>query len=110
MSKKFYDLNRFKKVYPLLRRRPVYAEIDSKLIESVELRYQPGEYLKTYSFKKPFLESPICIATARNENLNAYISSVNKNEVTIEISSPAPDYQGAPPVFVHLQIINRTDI
>ena len=110
MSKKIYDLNRYRKVYPLIRRKPVYVELDSKVIETVKLQYNPGEYSKTYSFKKTFVESPICVATPENENLNAYIISVNQSSVTIEISSPAPDYIGAPTVFVHLQIINRTDI
>ena len=110
MSKRIYDLNRYRKIYPLIRRKPVYAELDSKIIESVRIRYQPGEYSKVYAFKKPFTESPICVATAENENLNAFIVAVDLNSVTIEISSPAPSYLDAPPVYVHLQIINRTSL
>jgi len=110
MSKKLYDLNRYRKVYPLIRRKPVHVELDDKLIETARIRLQPGEFSKVYSFKKTFVESPICVATVENENLNAYIISVNQSSVTIELSSPVPSYAGAPEVFVHLQIINRTDI
>ena len=78
-----------RKTYPLIRRKPVFAELDLKVIETVKLRYNEGEYSKTYSFKKLYVESPICVATAENENLNAYIVSVNRSEVTVEISAPA---------------------
>ena len=104
MSKRIYDLNRMRKTYPLIRRKPKLAELDLKIIETVKLKYNEGEYSKTYSFKKLYIESPICVATAENENLNAYIVSVNRGEVTVEISSPA---LASPEVFVHLQIISR---
>ena len=104
MSRKIYDLNRMRKTYPLIRRKPVFADMDLKVIETVKLQYSEGEYSKTYTFKKLYVESPICVATAENENLNAYIISVDRGQVTIEISAPAP---ADPEVFVHLQIISR---
>ena len=105
MSRKIYDLNRFRKTYPLIRRKPVFADLDLKVIETVKLRYFENEFSKTYSFKKLYVESPICVATAENENLNAYIVSVDRGQVTIEISAPA---QANPEVFVHLQVISRS--
>lgn len=104
MSRKIYDLNRFRKTYPLIRRKPVFADLDLKIIETTKIRYFEGEYSKTYTFKKLYVESPICVATAENENINAYIVSVDRGQVTIEISAPAPL---SPEVFVHLQIISR---
>jgi len=104
MSKRIYDLNRMRKTYPLIRRKPRLAELDLKIIETVKLKYNEGEHSKTYSFKKLYIESPICVATAENENLNAYIVSVSRGEVTVEISAPA---LASPEVFVHLQIISR---
>ena len=103
-TKKIYDLNRFKKTYPLIRRKPKFADMDLKVIETVKLQFSEGEFSKTYTFKKLYVESPICVATAENENLNAYIISVNQGQVTIEISAPAP---ANPTVYVHLQIISR---
>ena len=104
MSRKIYDLNRFRKTYPLIRRKPKFADLDLKVIETVKLRYLENEFSKTYTFKKLYTESPICVATAENENLNAYIISVDRGQVTVEISAPAP---ASPEVFVHLQIISR---
>lgn len=104
MSRKIYDLNRFRKTYPLIRRKPVFADMDLKVIETVKLQYAEGEYSKSYTFKKLYVESPICVATAENENLNAYIISVNQGQVTVEISAPATSN---PIVYVHLQIISR---
>lgn len=103
-TRKIYDLNRYRKTYPLIRRKPVFADLDLKVIETVKLRYNEGEFSKTYTFKKLYIESPICVATAENENLNAYIVSVDRGHVTVEISAPAP---ASPEVFVHLQIISR---
>lgn len=103
-SRKIYDLNRFRKTYPLIRRKPVFADMDLKVIETVKLKYNEGEFSKSYSFKKLYVESPICVATAENENLNAYIISVDQGQVTVEISAPA---EASPEVFVHLQIISR---
>ena len=105
-TRKIYDLNRYRKTYPLIRRKPVFAELDLRIIETAIIEYSAGEYSKTYTFDKAgaYIESPICIATAENENLNAYIVSVDRRQVTIEISAPAP---AEPKVFVHLQIISR---
>ena len=104
MSRKIYDLNRFRKTYPLIRRKPVFADLDLKIIETVKLQYLENEFSKTYNFKKIYVESPICVATAENENLNAYIVSVDRGQVTVEISAPA---SADPIVYVHLQIISR---
>lgn len=103
-TRKIYDLNRFRKTYPLIRRKPVFADLDLNIIETVKLQYAEGEFSKTYTFKKLYVESPICVATAENENLNAYIVSVNQGQVTVEISAPAA---ASPVVYVHLQIISR---
>ena len=70
------------------------------------MQFNEGEYSKAYTFKKLYVESPICVATAENENLNAYIISVDQGQVTVEISAPAP---ASPTVFVHLQIISRNN-
>lgn len=103
-TRKIYDLNRYRKTYPLIRRKPVFADLDLKVIETVRLKYNEGEYSKAYTFKKVYIESPICVATAENENLNAYIVNVDRGHVVVEISAPATL---SPEIFVHLQIISR---
>ena len=112
-TRKQIDLNRYRKTYPLIRRKPRFADLDLKVIETVKLKYEPGEYSKTHTFNKvgSYVESPICVATAENENLNAYIVRVDRQSVTVEISSPAPQLDpndsSIPEIFVHLQIISR---
>jgi len=105
-TRKIYDLNRYRKTYPLIRRVPRFADLDLKIIETAIIEFTVGEYSKTYTFDKAgsYVESPICVATVENENLNAYIVSVDRSQVTIEISAPATS---DPKVFVHLQIISR---
>lgn len=108
MSKKTYDLNRYRKVYPLIRRKPVYAELDTKIIESTILEFTHGEIEKTYSFLKQFVDPPVCVATVQNSNLNAFIINIDTLSVTIQLSSPVYLEQNDPSVFVNLQVINRT--
>ena len=102
MSRKIYDINRFRKTYPLIRRKPVFADMDLKVIETVKLAYTEGEYSKSDTFKKLYAESPICVATVESGNLNAYIVSVDQGQVTVELSASASSS-----IFVHLQIISR---
>ena len=104
--KKIYDLNRQKKTYPIFRTKPVYAETDTQVIESIKIRFLENQSSKRYDFQKSFSEAPICVASAENENVNAYIASITKNYVVVEISEFA---ENLPEVYVHLQIISRTD-
>ena len=86
MSKKSYDLNRFRKVYPVIRRKPKFLSISS--VESTRLTYSANEYSKTFTFSTPYLTSPACVATAENDNVNVYITSISLSNVTVEISNP----------------------
>ena len=104
--KKIYDLNRQKKTYPLFRTRPVYAQLDTQVIESIKLRFVENQFSKRYDFQKVFSEAPICVASPENENVNAYIASITKDHVIVEISETA---EAIPEIYVHLQIISRTD-
>jgi hypothetical protein len=105
--KKIYDLNRQKKSYPLFRTKPVYSQIDTQVIESIKIRFANNQFSKKYDFQKSFSEAPVCVASAENENVNAYIANITKDYVIVEISETA---DSIPEVYVHLQIISRTDI
>ena len=107
MIKSKYDLNRFKKVYPLLRVKPIYDEItmltgDSGIdVELAILNYQ-NEFTKSYSFVKSYTSIPIIAATPEDENVNVFITSLTTTSVTIESSS---EFTGK----VHLQIYKDED-
>lgn len=97
-----YDLNRMRKTYPLVRKRPRLATLDDSLIESVTIDISDG-IPKTYVFTNTYSSVPVCIVTPEQENVNAFISSINLTQVTIEISADPPNA-----CIVHLQIFRDT--
>lgn len=99
-SKKEYDLNRFRKVYPLIRRKPSILKAGSN-IETAKLEYANSEFEKTYYFTESYDTVPICVATPELENLNVYITSINLESVTVELSAGNPQSNS---IFVHLHI------
>lgn len=99
-----YDLNRMRKTYPLVRKRPRLATLDDSLIESVTIDISDG-IPKTYVFTNTYSSVPVCIVTPEQENVNAFISSINLTQVTIEISADPPDV-----CIVHLQIFRDTSV
>ena len=99
-SKKEYDLNRFRKVYPLIRRKPSILKAGAQ-VETAKLEYANGEYTKTFNFEEPYETVPICVSTPEKENLNVYITAITLTSVTIELSASNPQ---SSPIFVHLHI------
>lgn len=102
MAQKKYDLNRMRKTYPLIRRRPVYAVLDDSNVETAIIDISDG-LPKTYTFVNEFFSIPVCVATSEDENVNVYITSVSMTQVTIEISG-IPQNQ----CLIHLQVFKNT--
>lgn len=101
MSKR-YDLNRMRKTYPLIRKRPRFATLDENKIETAIIDISDG-LPKQYTFQNEYLTIPVCVATSEKENVNVFITSVNLTSVTIEVSADPPD-----DCLIHLQIFNDT--
>lgn len=98
MAKK-HDLNRLKKVYPLIRVKPVYGEILSEggiQAETAIINYS-NSFEETHFFTKVYNEIPVISATPEDENVNVFITTLTTTEVTIQSSAP---FTGK----VHLQI------
>ena len=86
------DKNRFRKVYPFIRRKPPY-------IPEGEVIYESGSKVVTTSdevtitFTTTFTTAPYVTATAfdsntnNQANVNAYIKSVSTSAVTIGFSA-----------------------
>lgn len=99
---KRYDLNRMRKTYPLIRKKPRFATLDENKIETVIIDISDG-LPKQYTFQNEYLTIPVCVATPEKENVNVFITSVNLTSVTIEVSADPPD-----DCLIHLQIFNDT--
>lgn len=100
MAKK-YDLNRMRKIYPLNRKIPRLITTEENISENTTIDMSDGQP-KIYSFKNTYYQAPICLVTVENENVNAFITNVNLNSVTIEISADPPDN-----CLVHLQVFSN---
>ena len=101
---KIYDLSRIKKTYPLLREKPIYKQLcdsdgtaSSGIDAEVEILNFNNTHTGSYTFKKTYTSIPIIAATAADENVNVFITSLNLTSVTIEASA---DFTGK----VHLQV------
>lgn len=94
-----YDLNRYKKVYPLIRTRPVYDDLNMLGQGSSEVAVLDfvDSHEETYTFTETYTQIPVIAATAAEENVNVFITSLTNTTVTIESSS---NFTGK----VHIQV------
>ena len=98
---KRYDLSRFKKVYPLLREKPNLRELSDEITSQIDVEVEVLSFDNTntgsYTFKKTYSSIPIVAATAENENVNVFITSLTTTSVIIESSA---EFTGK----VHIQV------
>ena len=89
------DKNRFRKVYPYLRRAPVYeycTDTDIE-IEVGEITFNNTD-TGTHTFTSVFLSAPMITAISYDSsnnssaNVNIYIDSVSTTSVTLKSSAP----------------------
>ena len=107
MYKKYLDLNRTRKVYPIHRTKPRFVTYKENVTEVESTKLVFANILrKTYIFQNVYKSIPIVILTPENENINAYISAIDLEEVTVEISGvPGTDLDCD--VYVHLQAFSQ---
>ena len=99
-----YDLNRYKRVYPLVRVKPVYDEImmlGGLNVETAIIDFN-NSFQETYAFQETYTQVPVVGATPEDENVNVFITSVTTTSVVIESSSA---FTGK----VHLQIFKSEE-
>lgn len=101
MPKK-YDLNRMRKTYPLIRKKPRFASLEETSVETAIIDISDG-LPKKYTFQNTYLSIPVCVATPEKENVNVFITAINLTSVTIEVSADPPD-----DCLIHLQVFNDT--
>jgi len=88
------DKNRYRKVYPYIRKAPVY-----EYCSDIPVEIEVGEIIftntdtGTYNFTSTFLSVPMITAISYDSesnnqaNVNIYIESVNRNTVVIKSSA-----------------------
>jgi len=83
-----YDANRRRKTYPFIRRVPVYAQDGGGQVtyEAASVSFSATDEV-THNFTTVFTSAPKVTATAKNDNVNVYISSVSTTSVTINASA-----------------------
>ena len=100
---KVNDLNRSRKIYPLLRQKPVFGTIlpDNQAGLIVELAILPfnNQDTYTYTFKKSYTAAPNIGLSPEDENVSVFIYSLNVLQVVVQSSAP---FTGN----VHLQVYN----
>ena len=87
------DLNRYRKIYPYLRRKPVWSYCADKevIIEIGSITFSNSNS-ETHTFTSSFSEAPTVTAIAYDSDgnntadVNVFINSLSKTTVTIETS------------------------
>ena len=105
MPKSNYDLNRMRKTYPLIRRKPKYVTTKEDIVETARLVFH-NTTTREYTFQNNYTGIPVVVATPENIAVNAYISAINQEKVTIEISRIPVSSEDCD-VYVHIQIFNQ---
>ena len=89
------DKNRFRKVYPYIRKAPVYMYCSDVPVEIEvgEISYSASD-TGTYTFTSTWLSAPLITAVSYDSestgtaDVNVYVSSVSTTSVTIKTSAP----------------------
>ena len=99
MSGKRTDLNRQKKIYPYIRRKPIYGYLDVEEnisigvkaeIEVAEINWSNSD-THTHTFTTTFTDIPKVVAISKDDNINVYVESVTLLDVTIRASAPSSE-------------------
>lgn len=97
--------NEYKKVYPYIRRRPVYTyELDKETsIETARVEFTDTD-TESYTFAESFPGIPSVTATAEevssNANVNIYIESISTTAITIRASESFTGFVNIHAVYV----------
>jgi hypothetical protein len=93
--------NEYKKVYPYVRRRPVYTyELDKETTIEVARIYFDGSASETYTFTETFMGVPAVTATVETEDLNVFITSITTSSTIVEVSELFTGYVNIHAIYV----------
>ena len=101
MARTKLNLNRFRKIYPQLRKSPVfwYKEQDGILLETTQGECTDGQF--SYQTTSTF-NSPVVVATAE-DNVNVWVASVTAvGDGTFAIAVQTSDSTYIGKVYLHI--------
>ena len=89
---KYYDANRLRKTYPLIRLKPRRKSLsDSGGVASDDIETAIVSFInessKVYVFTNQYESIPVIGLTPEDENVNVYLTSLTTNSFTIEASA-----------------------
>lgn len=97
------DLNRFKKIYPLMRRSPRFIDTSAE-VEAFTVQFTDSDVTleKDYTLQRAYPSAPAVVISVENDNMNTYVKTIaevnGEYVVTIVISHlPAANT----PVTIH---------
>ena len=99
------DNNRFRKIYPFLRRKPRLGEDGNVIVESKSITFTNTDN-GTHNFTKVFTAVPHVTATAfdskgnESANVNVFVTAISTSSVTVRTSA---NFTGE----VHIQAIQN---
>lgn len=99
MARNQINLNRFRKIYPQLRKSPAWWTRSEGAIEAITIDVANGDSLTqvaTLSYS-----APIAVATA-DENVNVWVSNINQNGSDWEITVAVSDSSFNGKIYLHL--------
>ena len=87
------DKSKLAKVYPYVRREPRLAKVTDKNIsfEIGTIRFNDNMEIR-YDFMGQYLSPPTIILSPRGDNVNVWISQIDKFGVTFKSSAPTSAY------------------
>ncbi len=101
------DLDRFRKVYPFIRRTPrnsLYASAPEAIIEIADIVVTATNTV-TYDFKETFPDAPVVTLTAKDTDgspniVSAIVTTVNATQVIIGISATFTGTIGLQAIYI----------
>jgi len=88
---KYYDANRVRKTYPLVRLKPRSTEITNENASGINAEVAIIEFnnssSEVYNFTESYTSIPVVALTVEDENVNVYITSLTTTSINIQSSS-----------------------
>ena len=103
MSHRIMDLNRFKKIYPLMRRSPRFIDTSSDVEAfTVEFTQAEGVLTKDHTLQRGYPSVPADAVSVQNANVNAFVSAITESNGLYVVSIVISHLPSAStPIIVH---------